>query len=88
MVEKAAAGKFSGRTMDVVVSMRFNDLWRSLSGGYEFVKKWSGGCFKDVSSGVGGYCLLEENDTNMDGFQDSFLRIYGTDNDVDNVTNR
>jgi len=30
---------------------------------YEYVTKWSGGCLEDYSSGMGGFCLLEDNDT-------------------------
>ena len=28
-----------------------------------FVKKWGGACMKDHSSGMGGFCLFETNDT-------------------------
>lgn len=31
----------------------------------EFVRKWSGGCLEDYSSSMGGFCLLEDSDTNM-----------------------
>jgi len=29
---------------------------------FEYLSKWSGGCFEDFSSGVGGICLLETSD--------------------------
>ena len=29
---------------------------------FEYLSKWSGGCFEDYSSGVGGFCLLETSD--------------------------
>jgi len=29
---------------------------------FEYLSKWSGGCFEDYSSGAGGFCLLETSD--------------------------
>lgn len=46
------------------------------SGGFADVTKWAGACFVDVSSGVGGFCLLEDNDT-----------AYWDCNDIDSEEN-
>lgn len=32
---------------------------------FEYVTKWSGGCFRDMSAGQGGFCLLEDSDVNF-----------------------
>jgi len=41
-----------------------------------FVKKWSGGCLKDHSSGMGGFCLLETNDTNTQGTTGTLTNVW------------
>ncbi len=64
--EKAAATKFSGKTIDFIISNSWLAGWPTpdpANNFYEFVTKWSGGCLEDYSSGMGGFCLLEDNDT-------------------------
>jgi len=44
----------------------------------EFVRKWSGACLKDYSSSMGGFCLLEDNDTNVEGTTNTPINVYTT----------
>ena len=46
-----------------------------------FVRKYSGICLEDYSSGKGGFCLLETNDTDMSGSY-SNAPFYSTSNTV------
>lgn len=32
---------------------------------FEYVTKWSGGCFQDMTADQGGFCVLEDNDTDF-----------------------
>ncbi len=64
--EKAAALKFSGKTIDFIVSNGWLPSWPApdvSKNFYEFASKWSGGCLEDYSSAMGGFCLLEDNST-------------------------
>ena len=62
--QKQAATDYDGRTMDFIVSTKWLKDW-PVDGTtiMNFVGKWSGGCFEDYSSKVGGFCLLENNGT-------------------------
>ena len=86
----AAASKYSGRAMTFMFSTAFISAWSAAP--IAFVKKWSGGCLRDHSSGMGGFCLLETNDTNVEGNTQSPLDIYGSISDfstvVGDTTNR
>ena len=49
-----------------------------------FVKKWSGMCMEDYSSGMGGFCVYETNATNTAEAVNGAVAIYGTtDADAD-----
>lgn len=64
--QKAAGLKFSGKTIDFIVSNGWLANWPAPDPSksfYEFATKWSGGCLEDYSSSMGGFCLLEDNDT-------------------------
>jgi hypothetical protein len=63
--QKAAGLKFSGRTIDFTVSNKFITGWPApvYPTYFQYTSKWSGGCFKDYSSGMGGFCVIEDNDT-------------------------
>ena len=90
--------KFSGRTLTVLVSNTFIEEWPrdyDDSNVYEYVTKWSGACLQDTSSGAGGFCLLESNDTVLDGNAPSFTIYFDidpsdgtTENRVQNNINR
>merc|ERR1719507_392779 len=54
--------KFSGRTLTVLVRNSFITGWPTDPA---YVTKWSGGCLRDESSGVGGFCLLETSSTDL-----------------------
>ena len=58
----AQAIKFGGRTLTVLVSNAFVSGWPASP---EYVTKWSGGCLRDESSGMGGFCLLETSSTDL-----------------------
>ncbi len=65
-VQKAAALKFSGKTIDFIMSNGWLASWPApdvSKSFYEYVTKWSGGCLEDYSSGMGGFCVLEDNNT-------------------------
>ena len=64
--QKAAALKYSGRVIDFTISNKFLKGWPTpdfTKKHFQYVTKWSGGCLRDHSSGMGGFCLLEDNDT-------------------------
>ena len=60
--QKAQAVKFGGRAMTVLISNTFVSGWPTDPA---YVTKWSGGCLRDESSGVGGFCLLETSDVDL-----------------------
>ena len=70
----AFASSHGGRAVTVLVSTSFISAWSVVPAA--FVKKWSGGCLRDYSSGAGGWCLLETNDTDMTGTNDTAEKIY------------
>ena len=83
----ANATKCSGRTLSINFSNKFISVW-PLDPAY--VQKWSGMCLKDYSSGMGGFCLLETNDTVMTATttaQDA-INIYGTSGNTNAVENQ
>ena len=66
--EQAAAEMYSGQTLTFM--FRVSDI-DHISSGTDYVKKWSGACLADVSSKMGGFCLMEQNDTNVEGTSSS-----------------
>ena len=72
----ANAAKYSGRALTFMFSTTFISAWSSMP--TEFVRKWSGGCLKDYSSGMGGFCLLEDNDTNTEGTTTTPVNVWTT----------
>lgn len=68
----AAQAIFGGRTLTVLVDQNWITGWPAASNDPTtpipaFVTKYSGACLADHSSGMGGFCLLETNDTDMTG---------------------
>lgn len=66
--EKAIKDKFSGQVMDFTISNRWFDGWPDYTTeptAFQYTTKWSGGCIRDYSSGMGGFCVIEDNDTHF-----------------------
>lgn len=62
--QKAAAAKFSGKVINWNLSQKFIQGWPEATDAIPgYVRKWGGGCLADASSGVGGFCFFEHNDT-------------------------
>ena len=62
----AAAENYSGWAMSFVVSVNYIKGWPVASDVMvPYVTKWSGACFRDASSGMGGFCALEGSDVEM-----------------------
>lgn len=69
--QQAIAKKFTGRTMDFIVAIKAISGFPGASDYVAtatvpqigFVTKWGGACLKDWSSGMGGWCMWETNDT-------------------------
>ena len=74
--DTAAAAKFSGRALTFGFSMKFIGGWPTA---VAYVKKYSGACLYDHSSSMGGFCMMETNDTDMATTPLSAAAIYGTD---------
>jgi len=70
----ANVDKYDGRALTFMFSTAFISGWDAIPLG--FVKKWSGGCLKDYSSGMGGFCLLETNDTNVEGTSGTATNVW------------
>lgn len=69
---------YSGYALNIVFNNGFIDGWPSPDtdgSAYEFVSAWSGICMRDVSSGAGGFCFLEDSDVLMDTTRPA-LNIY------------
>ena len=83
---------FSGRTISILISNAWIPGWPMYSEDtpdeYEFVTKWSGACLRDFSSGAGGFCLLETNDTELDNSYPSVSIYFDTNPDDGTTTNR
>ena len=76
--QKAIALKFSGRAVDLIIPMDFIPAWPKAVSDPQFVTKWSGACVEDWASSMGGFCLLEDNGTDLTGTSDTTtaLAIY------------
>ena len=70
----ANVDKYDGRALTFMFSTTFISGWDALPLG--FVKKWSGGCLKDHSSGMGGFCLLEDNDTAVELTTNTLTNVW------------
>lgn len=73
--DTAAAAKFSGRALTFGFSMKFVPGWITDPA---WVKKWSGACLYDHSSSMGGFCMMETNDTDTTTASGGPLAIYGS----------
>ena len=71
----ANVDKYDGRALTFMFSTTFISAWSAMPA--EFVTKWSGGCLKDYSSGMGGFCLLEDNDTDLETTTNTPVNVYG-----------
>lgn len=61
-----AAEDYSGYAMSFIVSTNWIKGWPASTDEIPpFVPKWSGACFRDASSGMGGFCALEGSDVEM-----------------------
>ena len=74
---------YSSRAVTVLVSTSFISAWSAAPA--KFVKKYSGGCLRDYSSGAGGWCLLETNDTDLFSDSQTVYDVYGSFSDFSNV---
>ena len=72
----ANAELFSGRALNFMFSTTFISSWDAMP--TEFVRKWSGACLKDYSSGMGGFCLLEDNDTDLESTTNTPVNVFTT----------
>ena len=77
------ATSHGGRAVTVMMSTSFIAAWSVVPAA--FVKKWSGACLRDYSSGAGGWCILETNDTVMTGTSTTVVDIYGNSGSTDTV---
>ena len=72
--DQAAAEKFSGRALTIAFNLAYLSNWITDPA---FAKEWSGACLRDYSSKMGGFCLLEENDSGIgDTTSDSAVTAY------------
>ena len=78
----ANAAKYDGRALTLMFNTGFLSVWPADPA---FVKKWTGACLKDYSSGKGGICLLETNDTDTETTTNSPVNIYGMSGNTDVV---
>ena len=59
---------FGSRTLTIYFNNAFIGSWPAGSATFPaYVTKYSGMCLADYSSQMGGFCLLEDNDTDMTG---------------------
>ena len=68
--------KYDGRALNFMFSTTYISAYSDAP--TEFVRKWSGACFKDYSSGMGGFCLLEDNDTDLETTTNTPLNVFTT----------
>jgi hypothetical protein len=75
---KTEGEDYSGYALNIVFNNGFIEGWPhpdTDTDAYEFVSAWSGICMRDVSSGAGGFCFLEDSDVLMDTTRPG-LNIY------------
>lgn len=76
--DASVTNPYSGYALNIVINNGFITNWPhpdTDASAYEFVSKWSGACMRDVSSGAGGFCLLEDSDVLTDNTMPGF-NIY------------
>lgn len=64
--QKAIANTYSGQALEFIVSNGWIKGWPDYQtdpNAFQFTTKWSGGCLRDYSSGMGGFCVIEDNGT-------------------------
>ena len=83
--DTAAAAKFSGRALTFAFSMKFIPGWITDPA---YVKKWSGACLKDHSSGMGGFCMMESNDSAIEATTSTTSSLYGVSGEFTTVLNQ
>jgi len=66
-----------GRMMTMNIDMN-NALWDLIGQGKEFVTKWTGACLRDMTSGLGGFCILETNDADTEATTYGFAYLDST----------
>ena len=79
-------GKYSGWVFVARISNEFLSIWPEPNlddNLYEYVTRWSGGCFRDLSSNMGGFCILEDNDTNFDNNRPAYYTYVENPDSVD-----
>lgn len=66
--------KYDGAVFVMRIDQRFISIWPEAAYEddgttpkfFQYITKYSGGCFSDISSGNGGFCLLEDSDADFD----------------------
>ena len=76
----------SSRAVTILINTGFIEAWSAVTATVGFVKKWTGACLRDYSSGVGGFCIFETNDTDMTGTSDTVELIYSVIANGDTTT--
>ena len=74
--DSSDATTYSEYAVTFVVNTSFISAWDAITPTVAWVRKWTGGCLRDYSSGLGGFCVFQTNDTDMSGTDDSVERIY------------
>lgn len=77
--ETTAYEKYSGKTVSIVVKQNFIPSFQTTFD-YDFQAKMSGACLEDYSSGVGGFCLLEDNSNAMTAGSTAVTDFYNVAN--------
>ena len=75
--------KYDGAVFVMRIDQRFISIWPEAAYEddgttpkfFQYITKYSGGCFSDISSGNGGFCLLEDSDADFDTNPDR-LALY------------
>lgn len=56
--DSAEALAFSDYAVSFAVNTSFIDAWSAVTATVAYVNKWTGGCLRDYSSGMGGFCVF------------------------------
>jgi len=56
--DSAEATKYSAHAVTFAVNTAFIDAWSAVSATLDWVHKWTGGCLRDYSSSMGGFCVF------------------------------
>ena len=90
LTDASLSNPYSGYALNIVINNGFIEGWPhpdTDSSAYEFVSKWSGACMRDVSSGAGGFCLLEDSDVLLDNTTPAFSIYFDQSSGIPVQTN-